>query len=587
MATKYEVSTTMGDSLLHPSDQVYVEISPSKYLKKSVADLNVGDKVIFDKHQTRTSLEDVDPELTKSPRYALAKETIHEKNSRGEYIPKLRTMLLKGMADHGVIDDVDLNARALYEADDFTKEDYEKMGEYISGTLKRNGKERSLASVDNWLRGETLAPSDWEIFGVLGKEINPDFNNFKPYEEDSKGMYFNYELFVNIRRGIMRYLNRCKGTTMSFENDYKKKSKISLSPEYAIVFQHFINDKGLEHATARVTGIEKLLKRRQIEHVKGTNPHLGNGIVHHNLSYMKDMLKDYFDVMEDEYFLESYIGAFIEDFEYDFPDETIFSKRFHKHNNVPIAIPALLRTYGEDLDESALEIERDKYDMIHNFYDKTSMDKFVEATRIAFLQREMDLYFDYPNGTSLGLLEAYYRVRKSIPKRIFQFKARCGEFLTWVRNDESIRKSPDTIPWIGQHGKDVYVTDAKKEKINIRAEPLKRESKTIKEKYNVSLNLLGVLHKGRNFLTDETGHFARHKEDEVLKKKIEGEIKSGREYLEFLWEKQRNDLQKYKDMQKEQDINFMTRKEALERLKEYKLGRIVDRRWQDFVLEQI
>ena len=105
MASKYLVSTTMGDSILDPDNQVYVEVSPSKYLRKSVADINIGDKVIFQKPYAKTKLEDVEPYLPRSPRYAFAKEKIHDTNSRGEYIPRFRALLLQGLCNHGVIDD--------------------------------------------------------------------------------------------------------------------------------------------------------------------------------------------------------------------------------------------------------------------------------------------------------------------------------------------------------------------------------------------------------------------------------------------------------------------------------------------------
>lgn len=117
---RYVVSTTMGDTVLEPNASTYVKITNREYLEKTVPDLKPGDMVLFEKPFTTTEVEDVDPFLTKSPRYAKAKELLHEVNSRGEYVPVLRCMLIRGLAKRGVISYKDLENRILQEGADFS-----------------------------------------------------------------------------------------------------------------------------------------------------------------------------------------------------------------------------------------------------------------------------------------------------------------------------------------------------------------------------------------------------------------------------------------------------------------------------------
>ncbi|MBN2042719.1 MAG: hypothetical protein JW754_02835 [Candidatus Aenigmarchaeota archaeon] len=595
MVAKYLISTTMGDSFLDPTGDVYVQVSPSSYLKKKVADVNVGDMVLFQKPYAKTDLEDVEPHLDKSPRYHFSKEMIHEQNSRGDFIPRLRTLLLKGLSEKGVIDDSDIDSRALYETDDFAKEDYEMMAEWVVNALERNGKKRHVSTVENWLRGETLAPRDWEIFNVLGREINPEFNDFREYEDDPKSMYFNYQLYVNIRRGIMRYLNDCRGTTRTFENQPKEEPHISLSPEYAIVFQHFMSDRNETHATARVTEIQKILKRHQMEHVKKTNEFLGEGIVSGEMKNMLELLKSYKDVMEYDEMLESMICSFVEDFDYRIseddnivlPSGHVTSNRFWRHAISTRILPTILRCFDEDIDDFMKYLEKGTGIGFWRNFENEDVQKFREAVRKGFLDRGMDSQFRYSSGTSANLLEVYYRIHKAIPERVFRYLAKAREFYTKVVKDTSNFQRPGTEPRIFPDGRRVLIVGAedpsKIDKV-INQLRLREEAELIENRYGIGLNMIGMSYEGGLFFSDEISQSMKMGFDPVTHRKMDKLI-SGREYIEKFGDEKT--ISELNSMEKNPGVFYLTRNDVYKMLKEFHLQKIIDRRWQDFVWEDV
>ncbi len=84
----------MGKSLVDSENYVYVQVNNKEFIRKRPYDLRKGEMIVFEKPFTTTSLEDVEPYLERSPRYAHAVDVLHEKNSRNERITKLRAYLV-------------------------------------------------------------------------------------------------------------------------------------------------------------------------------------------------------------------------------------------------------------------------------------------------------------------------------------------------------------------------------------------------------------------------------------------------------------------------------------------------------------
>jgi hypothetical protein len=585
MAIKYVVSTTLGDSILDPGNHVYAQVSPSKYLRKSVADVNVGDMILYQKPYTKTDLDDVAPYLERSPRYTRAKELLHEENSRGDYVPRLRTLLLRGLAEHGVISDNEIEAKVLYETTDFTKAEYEAMEDWLVAFLSRHGIKRSESGVGNWLKGETLAPrtSEWEqIFKSLEEEVNPDFREFHAYSDDPTGVYFNYRLYTVIRQGIMRYLNDCRGTHKEPIDSTPTPTRISLSPEYAIVFQHFMNDKDQTHATARVTGIEAV-KKKNLERVRKENQVLGDGVVKKELERMKDLLKGYGDLLICEKVLEEYTHAFLEDYPYTtltpIPGIT---ERWFKTSSTAFVVPSLIELFGEGLDE-----EMSFFRELSNegpVRSVESVSQFIDYAKRAFLGREMDSFFSYQPGTSLTLLESFHRTRKAIPKRLFRHNTEYDKFRRDITRDRSIRQDVETTPEIDMHGDEITINNIVDTPwVQKRIKNLRKGLDELERRYGLSLDLSGRMN--HMFLSETVDAITRRGREPVTDIPMSTRV-SGREYIEGLGSEMDNFLKTVIDA-KPEHIIFMERSNTRSILDEFGLGHILDRRWQDFLWEDL
>lgn len=566
---------------MNPGERVYAQVSPTHYLRKNIADVNVGDMILYQKPYARTDLEHVAPFLERSPRYARAKELLHEQNSRGSYVPRFRKMLLRGLAQQGVIADQEIDARALYEADDFSGAEYRTMENWLVNLLNEHGIRRSETGVGNWLRGETLAPSNWRIFNVLAQEINPEFREFEQYSDDPKGMYFNYRLYVVIRQGIMRYLNDCRGTHEEPSESEPTPAKISLSPEYAIVFQHFMNDKDMTHATARVTGIETV-KKKNLEQVRRNNPVLGDGVVKIEMERLTESLRDYQDILNFMEVLDGYIEAFIEDFEYD--NEFSLFDRHTKSIASPYTIPYLIESFGEDLDEVMILVKKQS-DLYRQETNDGLLEGFIDATKRAFLERDMDSFFGYDNGTALRLLESYHRIRKLIPNRVHRFCRNCTDFtLSFVDNPQA-RENPLEEARVIPAGREVGLLNVRMTpKIKKQIDELKRQAKELRERCGIRLNIAGKDYGGGVLLSNLLLGVVTDRRDMFSLRPLERPV-SSREYIELY----RHDKEAIRIMQEQlgEGQHLIDRAHISTVLNEFGLGHIRERRWQDFLWEDI
>lgn len=592
MRAQYLVATTLGDSLMDSDSETYVQVSPRSYLRKKIADLNVGDMVLYDKAQTRTEIEDVEPYFPRSPRYALAREVLHEKNSEGQYIPRLRTLLTRGLSERGVISSDDLERRLLHETEDFSKEEYKAMTEYVSDVLTSNGFSRGEGTIEKWLSGETLAvsPKEWEIYAALAKDVNPEFSEFRPHEQDNMSMYFNYQTYVKTRSVVMRVLNKFKGTGGSDDENGSPPHErfITLSPEFQIILQHFINERGgddEQFASARVTSLNKILKSRQVKYVRETNPRLGDGVVSQRLEKLDGSLVDYKGVLESLEVLQGYIGAFIEDFT---TPEFGFS-RSKKYSLSHVVLPFLAEKFGEDLDSVLLELKN--HAKINPATSGSIFPSFAEFVSGAFLDRSIDTAFNYTPGTAISLLEQYYNIRRSMPRKYFDFLTNCGELERFLKSDTNNWQFPDQAPKIITHGSTYiifgYIDQALAAK-KISDLNLQRNSDVLEYDYGLVFNFAGLHYEGGVFLSDLVHDSLAEGLDPFKQGGLNNmhSLLSGREYLEmFQGDQSRlNFLIKNGPLK---GVFLRTRAQTLQVLDEFNLGHIVDRRWQDFVWEDL
>jgi len=423
MREGYLIGTTLGDALLSSSDHVYVKVSPTGYVKKRSSDVNVGDMVIYRKPYTATHLEDVEPHLTKSPRYTAAKDLIHERNERGDYVPKLRVLLLEGLAEHGVIDPENVRERALYEMDDFSEEEYRDMTLHVAQELDRRSITLRPETIRSWLEGDTLAPQDWQAFRVLERGVNPAFGEFRGYDDDPQGMYFNYRMYVTLRRGIMRMLNHFRGTSVGGpEVENQRDSRISLSPEFAIVAQHFMTNETEQYATGRVTRTERLVRKR-IEKERDTNLRLVDGIEIEEVPGFEGSLKGYQDIFEENEILEQYLEAVIEDYLFEgglLLDDVEVLPRQYLHALRQQTLYSIYQRFGDPLDDMMLRVQENRLRMEKDENGRRLLD-YVNQIIDALLMGEIDTAIGTDRGRVLYLTEVQHQVRTALPKIFFRY----------------------------------------------------------------------------------------------------------------------------------------------------------------------
>ncbi|GEM_PF-3464914 len=270
------VETTGLNAFLHTGSWVPVRLSDS-YVMKRGEDLQVGDVVVIKTESIDKTLAEVEPVLAESARYLAAKHVVHDVNSRGAFVPRLRTLLLSGLTREDARDD--LEARILREGgEDFSAAEYEAFNACVRGTGVTVGQ----AAIVNWLRGETLAPDDWENFSLLAG-LHPDFRPIYESRDQPAGFHASYELYVGLRRSIMSYLakrgERQGGDGDDDRDDRPRHPQGVYAQEIELVVRRFLSEIDSEHSGARVTRIQPVKETSGGQDHERPNPHLSRGIV--------------------------------------------------------------------------------------------------------------------------------------------------------------------------------------------------------------------------------------------------------------------------------------------------------------------
>jgi len=582
---KYLVKTTMGNSLLRPNDNVYVKIGNNDFLKKSVYDLNSGENIIFTKPFAKTRLEDVEPLLWKSPRYARANETIHQINSRGDKIPKLRIMLLKGLVPMVGLDPELLGDKIMKQGGcDFTTDEYNAMASRLHDIMANGNYNITEWGVMNWIKGDVLAPRKWQAFDIL-KKINPEFEQFNIYDDNPKSIYFNYRIYVTIRQGIMRFLNKCKGEdTGQDTSEYKSEAKIHISPEYQIILNHFIGDLTENYATARVTSVSKLDKSRQIIHVQENDGLLCDGILTDGQNFPDLQTTGYAEVVNCSYIIDHYFSSALQSFplEIDFNGHRVpfIPNRRALIPYITYSSAKLMEKYGEGIDSlMRMEIENieENKDDIRSVNDDEKINLKDTLNLVALkhiesvLNGDLDLFLGYNRGTFMRLMESAFKTRRAV-QDFFNYKALENNY---QRNSGQFKD--------------------RKERREIEHKMNKLQRKFMSKGIQVTKGQ-GVVFRNA-FFTDSLSAYLdvydsnmpRLKQpiiDKVLKRYEEDKIPLSGKVIE--------DNQKNKEFIKvllklfeDYGINPLSHQTVLESLKKFELENIIDLRWQDFVWEDL
>jgi len=561
----------MGNSVIDSSSNTYVRLPSGSFIKKDTGSLNIGEHILFQKPFATTTIDEVDPYLDGSPRYLKSKEFLHDQNYRGDFVPKLRTYLIKGLADKGIIASNNIDQRIYSDSgNEFSRHEYERMVNHIQEILKSHGKSRSNQSIENWLKGEVIAPNDWKIFDAL-KDVNSGFGQFVEYSQDSKSMYFNYRLYVVIRQGIMRYLNECRGI---HEEPYEEGVKrISLFPEYQIIFDHFMKNLNESLAVARITRIERLNNERKVKYIQDTNGFLSDGILTDEFDFAEKNLSTYLDLLRDTEILQFYTFASCEDFEFPIknPYKGMISIRAAKNSFAEYVISALEEYFGEEPDlemllyKSILDSKPSENRMF--------ISHVTNALRDAILEGDMDQFFKFDRGTEMKLFEYHHSLRRSLPKDYIKWRVLTME-------TERAKTNPESNP---EHFQNVNNKKAKKMMKKMKSE--KRQEmddivERLKKKYSIVASPTADYNlPNKRFFTDTL-------QNKLIQFGWKEKSMSIREYFEKEFKRDPKSAKDIYSHLKDHGYEFLCRDEVYEILKKFRLEKIIDLRWQDFILEK-
>ncbi len=266
------IETTLLDSFVGHDTLVYVKLGDG-WVKKRAEDLQKGDLVLVQNEGITKTLKDVEPVLNESVRYNAAKHVLHEVNQAGQFIPRLRTFLLRGLTREQ--SSPDLETRILLENADFSDQEYSLFTDAVCRVIDGVGS----AAVTKWLKGETLAPRDWQNVERLCR-INTEFMPVFKSHNQPAGFHAAYELYVGLRRVIMGYLAKRSGSSGTETEEREKTGQRGVyTPEIELVVGRFISEVDREQSFARVTRIRPMNDERHSAREPHPEPRLHRGIV--------------------------------------------------------------------------------------------------------------------------------------------------------------------------------------------------------------------------------------------------------------------------------------------------------------------
>lgn len=289
---KLLISTTLGDALVRGSDRVYIKIHSNQFIRKQARDVEEGESALWHKNKTGTRFRDIEPFLIYSPRYKSSLDFIMEQNEQGEYVNRLRALLIRGIAKRGIVSSENLEDRILNNYGggdrpmDFTHWEIDAMTKYLVDFMRGQRDPISLWQAKNWIRGKTVAPFNWDHFDTLGK-LNPEFKKWKKHKQKRDSTYFNYRLYVVVRQQIERKLLEYIGKQWGGSGE-EHETFITVNPEYRLIINHFLDehtdvlrdpdDFRDELVFARVNKKTKVRKPRQEAAIRESDKLLTDGL---------------------------------------------------------------------------------------------------------------------------------------------------------------------------------------------------------------------------------------------------------------------------------------------------------------------
>ena len=458
------INTSLGSSVLGLEDRVFSNVDDG-FLEKPASDLNVGESVLYEKNYIDSSLDEIEPFLRMSDRYRSAEQMLHEVNAHGRFIPKLRTKLIRGAAQRGLISEDNLEDKILLNEEDISRESYRILIEEIRSRLEAVNLGVADSTIDSWLKGETLSPREWATYPILA-EINPEFIEFNSLDRRRCSNFFNYKLYTTIRQGIMRWLTNPRHGPPREEHEPEDTLGISLSQEIQLVFDHFVRNISSEYAAAQVLEIRELYRRAELVRRSRNEPKLRRGVLTSRNDLTEARKRDVGEIILNKKILE---GTFYEVIDHSFKeriddylnnlnplekiksptDEILSDERYKQILNSPLGgmVKEIIegeqeknalynhdfikkignRLFASEIINRYVSINGEpQFRNIHTFYLSRISQVDFEELHLQFMNElslgNIDSKIGAPLGTTLRLLDLLKRHHRSIPRSILKYQ---------------------------------------------------------------------------------------------------------------------------------------------------------------------
>jgi hypothetical protein len=477
MLEKQFLSTTAGNWLGDSDNYVFSNVG-EQWIRKKARDVNVGEQILYHKSYVKTSIEEVEPFLERSPRYAFARDELHEKNKNGEYIPQLRTLLIRGLNEEN--NSPALEDMVLKQNGDFSGKEYCRMAEKVIETIASCGFDPPTGStVKNWLQGKTVTPmrpKNWAYFSAL-KSINKAFSDFDPNKREEGSKFYCDYLYTTVRQGIMRYLADCKnkgkGPKSKTDNADGDKNgegyRLSLEPEIQSTMDFFLKDISEDFVAARVTSSSMVKRLGIMRHIEKNNPgiNLSKGIVTEKPEIRQISEISAKELIEGEQLLEECVWKTIIDYskkkfflKYDalnLKEDDFAETRCNLHERFrymlrnkliekfdkELKFNEYLNVLSEMRNKSLRNYGLNELAELSNVIGKTEeelADSIASETYEDMFKGKLDSHYNLTKGASVDLVEAFIKIKKAIPKIIYQRDNLADEVFNLLGNSEGFSR---------------------------------------------------------------------------------------------------------------------------------------------------
>ena len=298
--TLMELVTSVGRRLYSPDTSIYVGLGGRAFVKKRVGDLKEGERILWNEESVDADLENLEPYLSKSQRYADAEKMLFV-DVEGGKMPRLQYELLKASTRMGLIEEATLEellqqgsipASAIADSVKYINEKYSELHS-TDGLPKR-----TESAIRSWLNGTTISPIEHDIFLGLAYvlEHEPFMDWYTAAERDPIDInsFFGASRFhATVRQQIPKYFSKHYIKTLLQEKageetgeipegdpnkEYRKKPGFNLAPELSLVLSEFMDRVDEELLSVTVSEVKPLGELKEgNSRGKRPNPGLKDG----------------------------------------------------------------------------------------------------------------------------------------------------------------------------------------------------------------------------------------------------------------------------------------------------------------------